>query len=77
MEYEVLLEATGFTGKLQLYYVIEVQKDTDWIPVAKSNTIEIKKTQQFELVKISAYKFPAEETSRIRLRCYDVSKNEE
>jgi len=54
-----------------------VQKDTDWIPVAKSNTIEIKKTQQFELVKISAYKFPAEETSRIRLRCYDVSKNEE
>jgi hypothetical protein len=39
--------------------VIEVQKDTDWIPVAKSNTIETKKVQQFDLVKVPAYKFPA------------------
>ena len=38
MEYDVLLEA-NFTGKLEVYYIIEVQKDNDWIPVAKSNTI--------------------------------------
>ncbi len=56
--------------------MIEVQKDNDWIPVAKSNTIEIKKTQQFDLVKVSSHKFPGEDTSRIRLRCYDVSKSE-
>ena len=63
MEYEVKIDALGFTGKLEIYYVIEVQKDNDWIPVAKSEVIEIK--------------FPGEETSRIRLRCYDNSKNEE
>lgn len=40
MEYEVLIEATQFTGKLELYYLIEVQKDNDWIPVAKSNKIK-------------------------------------
>jgi hypothetical protein len=77
MEYEVKIDALGFTGKLEIYYVIEVQKDNDWIPVAKSETIEIKKTQTFEDVKVSSHKFPGEETSRIRLRCYDNSKNEE
>lgn len=60
MEYEILIEASQFTGKLDIiYYVVEVQKDNYWIPVAKSNLIE-KKSQKFDLLKVSSHKFPGE-----------------
>ena len=73
MEYEILIEANNFQGKLELYYLIEIQKESDWFPIAKSNTI--KKHNLFELLKIPAHKFVSDESSRIRLRCFDVSKH--
>ena len=76
--YEVQLEASGFhNSKSEIFVVIEVLRDSDWIPVAKSRPTSVKNNPKFEVMKISSHKFGTEETSRIRFRCYQSSLDEE
>lgn len=46
-KYEIGLEVNNFVGKLEVFYVIEVLKPNEWIPIAKSESIEVKKNMKF------------------------------
>ena len=59
-KYEVLLEVSNFTGKMEMYYVIMVLREGEWVPVTRSSPIEVKKRAQFNPLTVAAYKFPGE-----------------
>lgn len=60
-----------------MYYTIEVLRDSEWMPVARSNHLEVKRKAQFDLLKVAANKFPTEDSSRLRIRLYDIDSHEE
>lgn len=71
------LEASNFTGKLEMYFIIEVLRDSEWVPVARSDHIEVKRKAKFDLLKVAANKFPNEDSTRLRILFYDVDSHEE
>lgn len=42
-----------------MYFIIEVSRDNEWIPVARSNPTDVKPKVNFEALKVAANKFPA------------------
>jgi hypothetical protein len=60
-----------------MYYTIEVLRDSEWLPVARSNHIEVKRKAHFDQLKVAANKFPSEDTTRLRIRLYDIDSHEE
>ncbi len=77
IKYEVVLEASNFTGRLEMYFIIEVLRDSEWVPVARSNHTEVKRKAKFDLLKVAANKFPNEDSTRLRILFYDVDSHEE
>ena len=57
--------------------MIEVLKESDWIPVARTEALAVKNDCKFKPLCISSHKFPGEEASRIRFRCYQNSPERE
>lgn len=60
-----------------MFLVIEVLKENDWFPVAKTEAMAVKNDTKFKTLNISSHKFPGEDTSRIRFRCYQNSQERE
>jgi hypothetical protein len=76
--YELELTALGFSNiKCELFVVIEVLKESDWTPVAKTEALSVKNEARFKPLNVSAHKFPGEEAARVRFRCYQNSQERE
>lgn len=62
---------------MEMYFIIEVLRDSDWTPVARSDTTEVKRNAKFKRLSVSANKFPTEDSTRLRIRLYDIDSHEE
>ena len=60
-----------------MYFIIEVSRENDWIPVARSNPTDVKPKVNFDELKVAASKFPAEENTCLRFRFYEKDTHEE
>lgn len=52
-------------------------RDSDWAPVARSESTEVKRTARFKTLSVYANKFPTEDSTRLRIRLYDIDSYEE
>ena len=60
-----------------MFFIIEVLKLNEWIPISRSEAIEVKKNNRFNVMEIPYNKFQGEDSSRIKIKIYEISKSRE